>query len=84
MADLDPLPDEGLFEHPGVLFRSPEADCPFDPDLLDAKIEAKIGENKIKTTEFSDDGMQAYVELIDKAGNTSYRSICRVRRIAAG
>ena len=61
-------------EIPGLLFRYPQADRPFDlendSDLLDAKIETKIGPDKIKIIEFSDNRMHAYVELIDKAGNS--------------
>lgn len=76
MADLSPPLGGGLQSKiPGVLLRSPQADWPFDPmhtELLYTKIELKIGEDKIKNIEFSKDRMQAYVELIDKAGNIAH------------
>ena len=58
-------------ERPGLLLRHPDGRIPFmesDVPLLEAKLEVKIGEDKVKQIELSADKMQAYVELVDEAG----------------
>lgn len=57
---------------PGILLRPAETHGCFgenDKDLLESRLEVKIGENKVKRIEFSSNGLQAYVELEDEAGN---------------
>lgn len=57
---------------PGILVRSPETSTPFkesDRELLELKLEVKIGEDKVKKIDFSSDKLQAYVELVDESGN---------------
>jgi len=62
---------EGELEFPGLIFRNPD-NIPFDEnhdeDLLEAKIEAKIGGDKTKSIVWSQDHLKAYVELTDKEG----------------
>lgn len=51
--------------------RLPDSHCCFvekDKELLESKLEVKIGENKVKKIDFSSNGLQAYVELEDEAG----------------
>lgn len=61
---------------PGILIRPTSTQGCFgvkDKELLESKIEVKIGENKVKMVELSSDGLQAYVELVDEAGNSLWR-----------
>ena len=64
---------EGELECPGLVFRNPD-NVPFnedhDADLLEARIEGKIGENKIKCISWSEDHLEAYLELTHKEGKS--------------
>lgn len=56
---------------PGLLLRSPDGSSPFkesDGELLESRLELKVGEGNVKKIEFSADRLQAYVELVDEAG----------------
>ena len=73
MADSEPPPAAGGGEwrRPGILIRSADLKTPFkdsDLDLLESRVENKIGDDKVKQIEFSADKMEAYVELEDAAG----------------
>ena len=63
---------------PGLLLRPQEGQPPFkketDRDLLESKLEVKVGEGQVKEIKFSADGFQAHVELEDDAGKSIYRS----------
>lgn len=55
---------------PGLSLRSADG-SPFkdhEGELLEAKLEARIGEDMVKKIDFSVDRLQAYVELHDEAG----------------
>ena len=57
-------------ERPGIVLRQAQSQ-PFrevDKELLESRLEVKIGENKVKKIDFSPDRLQAYVELEDEAG----------------
>lgn len=56
---------------PGLLIQHPKSHTLFkesDKDLLESRLETKIGEKKMKKIDFSDDRLQAYVELEDETG----------------
>ena len=58
---------------PGLLLRPPDPSVPFrdsDVDLLESRVELKIGEDTVKKIELSTDKMEAYVELKDVKGTT--------------
>jgi hypothetical protein len=59
------------FVRPGILLSPGEDQPPFredDSSLLESKIEVKIGEDTVKKIDLSADGLQAYVELENEAG----------------
>ena len=73
MSAADP-PANGEGSRPGILIRPPDPSQPFrdtDLDLLESRLETKIGEGQVKKIELSDDKMEAYVELEDAAGTVS-------------
>ena len=56
---------------PGIRLQWPASDRPFmegDKDLLESRLEVKIGEHSVKEIFFSDDKIQAYVELKNESG----------------
>ena len=53
---------------PGLLIRHPEPHTPFKETDKQLLVEVKIGEEKVKKIGFSDDRLQAYVELEDETG----------------
>ena len=58
---------------PGILIRPPDSN-PFkdtDLDLLESRLELKIGEDKVKKIELSADKTEVYVELEDTAGTVA-------------
>ena len=58
-------------DRPGLLIRHSEPHTLFkesDKDLLESRLEMKIGEEKVKKIDFSDDRLQAYVELENETG----------------
>ncbi len=75
MSAADP-PANGEGTRPGILIRPPDPNLPFkdtDLDLLEAKLEMKIGEDKVKKIELSPEKMEAYVELKNVAGTDNGR-----------
>ena len=75
MADLPPSVDEGGGgeTRPGLRLQWPASDRPFnvelEKDLLESRLEMKIGEeDSVKKISFSDDKIQAYVELENESG----------------
>ena len=72
MSDRKASPRSGAREaRPGLLLRSPDGSTPFketDRELLELRLEVKVGEEKVKKIELSRDKLQAYVELVDEAG----------------
>ena len=70
MSGEDP-PANGGGTRPGIVVRPP---CPgtlfkdTDLDLLESRLETKVGEGKVKKIELSKDKMEFYVELNDTAG----------------
>ena len=58
------------FAKPGVVLHT-EGNIAFSElhrQLLEAKLEVKVGEYHVKKIDFSADGLQAYVEFEDEAG----------------
>lgn len=76
--DFDPtLGERDPEARPGILLCSSETNRPFkesDRELLESRLELKIGEDKVKKVELSADKLQAYVELEDESG--SYLRSC--------
>ena len=54
---------------PGILLQPTQPFKEGDKDLLELRLEVKIGEGKVKRIDFSPDGLQAFVELHDEAGS---------------
>ncbi len=70
MSGPDP-PADGGGTRPGIVVRPPDPSTPFkdsDLDLLESRLETKIGEHKVKKMELSADKMEFYVELNDATG----------------
>ena len=60
---------------PGIAFSNADNapfDLPHDQDLLEPKIDVKIGEGRTKTITSSEDCKKIYVELIDTEGSFVY------------
>lgn len=71
MASLASLSLGERFARPGIAMRPPLGHSPFkesDRDLLESKLEVKIGENQVKKMDFSADRLQAFVELESESG----------------
>ena len=59
------------FANPGIVLCHTEGNTSFktfELDLLETKLEVKVGENQVKNLAFSADRLQAYVEFEDEAG----------------
>lgn len=71
-ASLSPSPgDRERLARPGIVLRRAGSHSSFKEHenfLLETKLEVKVGENKVQKIDFSADGLQAYVELVDEAG----------------
>lgn len=64
-----------MFARPGIAMRPALGQVPLkesDMELLESKLEVKIGENLVKKIEFSADG-QAFVELENEAGKMMHK-----------
>ena len=56
---------------PGLLLRHPDGKSLFkesEVSLLESRLEVKVGEDRVKKIDLSADRLQAYVELVDEAG----------------
>ena len=61
------------FEKPGIVLRHGHAErnstfSDHELELLETKLEVKVGENRVKKIAFSADRLQAYVEFENEAG----------------